>query len=756
MPKPFAIIAPLIVGWLSSHASAVATSHWVHTSQSDFKAGTLSNVVATNLGDLKLSRRVELLLGQDPRVSAVYSLVQTPDGTTYAGTGPEGVLLKIKDQTVTTAAQLGDNLSILSLAVDARGRLLLGTGGERGQLFRIEKPDEKPQPVFSADGVQYIWSIVTTPDGSTYLATGPNGLLYEIRPDGTHQMLFDSDENNLLSMIFDGKESLYAGTDPNGLVYRINRKSGQTFVSYDAAETEISSLAIDARGNVYAATAQATEPSPDEPSELRVTGGRPETSAARVPIPSDPPSMPQPPDLPKPSPGEPLPIPRAQPEAEIQHGPGTAPSVPPEPVAIEAPAESGHEHVGNASATSPAPDGNAIYRIDPDGFVTEIFRQPVMVFSIVERNGTLIAGTGNAGEIYQVNPGADEVSVLAKVDSGQVMTLLLGRDQQIWLGMANSGEIGVAGGGFAPSGTWISPVLDATQISRFGKMHLRGSLPTGTKLLVSTRSGNVQEESGPGWSNWSDGAPAAEFLPVAAPSARFLQYRVTFSTDDPQETPVVESVDVAYQLPNLPPSVKSITVAAADPSAKGSATQLVTWEASDPNDDTLVHKLYFRSSTRGNWILLKERLSEPTFEWTTRNVADGTYQIRAEASDAPSNPPDQARTSSRVSDPVIVDNTPPVIGDLKFNTPAAAPRSLEIELRAVDRTSIVSGLAYSVNSAVDWQQVLPLDNIADSPQEAYRFTVPNLSPGVNQITVRATDSPGNAAFETVNVTIRTD
>jgi hypothetical protein len=425
-------------------------------------------------------------------------------------------------------------------------------------------------------------------------------------------------------------------------------------------------------------------------------------------------------------------------------------------MAVEAPGESEHEHIGNASATTPAADGNAIYRIDPEGFVTEIFRQPVMIFSILERNGTIIAATGNGGEIYQVSPGADEVSVLAKVDSGQVMTLLLGTDQQIWLGMANSGEIGVATGGYAAQGTWISPVLDAAQISRFGKMHLRGLLPTGTKLLVSTRSGNVKEESGPGWSDWSEDSPAAEFLPVAAPSARFLQYRLTFLTDDPKDTPVVESVDVAYQLPNLAPRVKSITVAAADPSAKGSATQLITWDASDPNDDTLVHKVYFRSGTRGNWILLKEKLSEPAYEWTTRNVADGTYQIRAEASDAPSNPADQARTASRVSDPVVVDNTPPVIGDLRLQTPAGAPRSVEIELKAVDRTSIVAALAYSVNSAGDWQPVLPSDNIADSPQETYRFTVPSLSPGVSQITIRATDSLGNAAFETVSVTIPAD
>ena len=53
-------------------------------------------------------------------------------------------------------------------------------------------------------------------------------------------MLLDSDENNLLSLISDGKDLLYVGTDPNGLVYRVNRKTGESFVLFDAPEAEIS------------------------------------------------------------------------------------------------------------------------------------------------------------------------------------------------------------------------------------------------------------------------------------------------------------------------------------------------------------------------------------------------------------------------------------------------------------------------------------------------------------------------------------
>jgi hypothetical protein len=141
--------------------------------------------------------------------------------------GPEGLLLQVKNGKVTTATELGDNLSIFSLLIDSQGRLLIGTGGEKGQIFRIDRADAKPQPVFSSDGVQYIWSMLEAADGTLYAATGPNGQLFQINPDGSNKVLYDSEENNLLSMVSDGKDMLFVGTDPNGLVFRIDRKTGQ-------------------------------------------------------------------------------------------------------------------------------------------------------------------------------------------------------------------------------------------------------------------------------------------------------------------------------------------------------------------------------------------------------------------------------------------------------------------------------------------------------------------------------------------------
>src|SRR3954454_16282036 len=99
MPR---FISCLILSFIAAPlALAVNTSHWVHTSEADFKKGTFRNVVATNLGDLKLSRAIKMILEQDAKVSAVYCLAEGADGAVYAGTGPHGVVLKVAGEKVT-------------------------------------------------------------------------------------------------------------------------------------------------------------------------------------------------------------------------------------------------------------------------------------------------------------------------------------------------------------------------------------------------------------------------------------------------------------------------------------------------------------------------------------------------------------------------------------------------------------------------------------------------------------------------------
>lgn len=792
------LLAALLL--LAAPAFAVQTAHWTHTSEADFKKGAMHNVVATNLGDVKLSRAVKTILEEDAKVSAVYAMVEAPDGTIYAATGPHGVLLRVKDDKATPIATFDDNTNLFAALVEPDGSVVVGVSGEKGKVYRIEHPeaeDAKPKEIFSDDQAQYIWGLQRTPDGNLYVATGPNGKLFELKPDGSKSVLLASDESNLLSLLSDGKDTLYVGTDPNGLVYRLNRKTKDVFILFDAPESEISCLALDQKGNLYVGTAEADEngPGPKTPGGEtdEEKAGRPEGTGG-VPLPSTPPQLPKPPAKPVPNPGEPEPIPKKAPvdgpavlAPLFSHrttyfalldsplpspNPGDKPK--PGPASQPAPQQPNPAaplQPANEAPAAPKQPGNAVYKVDPDGFVTEIFRQPVMVLSIVEREGTLLVGTGSEGLIYQINPAAEETVVLAKVDPKQVLSMLVAKDGRVLLGMANVGGIAAMSRGFASDGTFTSPVMDATQISRFGKIHLQGSLPKEASLTVATRSGNVQDPGKAGWSSWSDELPAAEYLQPPSPSARFFQYRLTFTSNDGKATPVVDEVDVAYQTPNVAPVVKSIKVgngnASGGPAKPQAANaggdvaptptgpdanrvQTIAWDADDANGDALQFSLYFRGGAKAPWILLKDKLTDARYDWDTRTIADGRYEVKVVASDALANPPGEGKTGSRVSNPVVIDNTPPSIGDVKTAVNGVA---VTVDARAVDRTSIVAAIEYSLDSSTDWQLVLPSNKMFDSPEEAVHFTVPGLSAGAHQLTLRATDAKGNQAFETVLVTV---
>lgn len=843
-----ALLSPTLTILLAATTLGVGTSYWTQTTEADFKSGSLDGVVASNLGDVKLSRAIKTLLEQDPRVSAVNVLAQGPDGAIYAGTGPNAELLVIRDGKVTVAATIPNAVAIISIIAQKDGAILLGTGGEAGRVLKLDKPDAKPRVLFEAEGVQYIWGLAQTPDGNLYVATGPHGQLYEIKPDESKKMVLQTQESNLLSLISDGKDLLYVGTDPHGLVYRVNRKTGESFVLYNAAEAEVSALALDREGNLFAGTAEAREEATAPAAAPEAgQGGRPEGSGLGVPIPADRPNEPTPPPPPNPNPGQPDPIPKtprkqsatiqptipaplslctqgerdgvrgktahrrtifvseisppmdrarvipiddpgeppatADPGSKKKHPhpgpPGAPPPAPgpqpakPEPGSAPAPA-AGPAHpppVDTTAGAEPRAEGNAIYKITPEGFVSEVFRAPVLILSMIENNGTLLVATGGEeGEVYQVRPAEEETLVLAKVDAKQIMCLLAGNHGDVYLGTANVGSIASMSDGFAPHGAFQSPVLDATQISRFGKMHLHGSLPPDTSITVSTRSGNVKEADDNTWSKWTDEVAASEYVTVTSPTARFLQYRLTLSSANGKSTPVVRDVSVAYQIPNLPPAIKAVKVALAagdaasggggDNSAAGSAGgahvepshhQTIAWEASDPNGDPLTYALYLRPLGETTWILIKEKLTEATWDWDSRTAADGRYQVKVVASDAGANAPGAGRSVSRVSDPFTVDNTPPLVGNVKWKQAGTA---IEMTLKVVDRTSTVASLEYCIDSARDWQYAPPVDGIYDSPEEEVALTLGGLSVGQHQITFRATDSQQNRAFENVFVTLK--
>src|SRR6185369_15887656 len=246
-----------------------------------------------------------------------------------------------------------------------------------------------------------------------------------------------------------------------------------------------------------------------------------------------------------------------------------------------------------------------------------------------------------------------------------------------------------AGNELVTEGSFESPVRDAKLTASWGRVWWRG---TGA-VEVQTRSGNGERPDAT-WSDWSTAYRNPDGNQISSPRARFIQWRATVRASSSAGAPSsVEDVSVAYLPRNVAPEVLSITAlpigvglqqlpivtdpnvesSGLDQSVFGPVAQVpprrfyqrgarsFQWQAEDRNSDTLEYAIYYRALNEQTFRLLKDKLRDNFYTIDGATLADGRYIIKVVASDAPDNPPGQKLTGERLSEPVDIDNTPPIV-----------------------------------------------------------------------------------------------
>lgn len=90
---------------------------------------------------------------------------------------------------------------------------------------------------------------------------------------------------------------------------------------------------------------------------------------------------------------------------------------------------------------------------------------------------------------------------------------------------------------------YLAAVIDGGNVAAdWTTLTSNARVPAGTSVSLETRSGNVPS---PGMS-WSAFAPVGMGGAIASPNGRYLQYSVTLSTTDPDQTAELEDVSVSY------------------------------------------------------------------------------------------------------------------------------------------------------------------------------------------------------------------
>jgi len=734
------ILRLLPVAFAIASCFAVETRFWEQGDRSDFEKGTLTHLSLRSDGRLYLAPEFHEVF--DSATPYLWSAISDSKGNLYTAGGGSGSgtakIFRVDGGGKNRMFAELDGLEIHALALDSKDQLYAATDPD-GKVYKIAS-DGKAR-VFFDPHQKYIWAMAFSKKGDLFVATGEHGEIYRVAPDGSGSVFFKTEETHARSLVMDAHDNLVVGTEPSGLIVRIS-PSGQGFVLYQSPKREITAVAVDSSGAIYAAGAGSK------------TGIIPPLPPAPAPI-------------------------------------TPAPSPSPSTTNVTVLASSGPARAAASSIAQPPAiaGGSDIYRIHSDGSPRRVWTNPQdIVYAITfDGQGKPILGTGNRGRIYRID--SDSISTeLIDASPTQVTSFGNGPRGELYAVTANIGKLYRLGPGLEQRGTFESEVLDAATFSYWGRISYRG---TGG-ISVSTRAGNVSHAES-NWSPWVplEADPKASAIcdscgggRTASPPARFLQYKIDLAASGsaPAEVsyveiaylpknvaPVAEQVEITppnYRFPaatlsvtpsnniTLPPlgqPRKNTPVLSSD---LGSGVSMnfakgyegARWLASDENGDSLVYKVEIRGVKENTWQLLKDSVKEKYLSWDTAAFPDGEYVLRITASDSPSNPRDQALESSLVSDPFLIDNTPPQILNL---VASSSGNKVEVRWKTRDARSNISKAEYSVNGG-DWLLIQPVDKLTDSPEEDYHLEL-DRTPGEQVIAVRVNDEFDNQAVDKVVV-----
>jgi hypothetical protein len=698
------VVLPLLCG-MPAVGQAAKVKVWHQHSPSHYDKAQLKQAVISNEGALHLSRQLKPLANL--QATHVWDVVEDKDGNLFVATGDEGKIYKVTPEGKVSVAYDSDESQVLCLALAPDGSVYAGTG-PGGLIVRVA-PDGKARVLYHTPE-SYVWCLALDARGQTlYAGTGPKGRIYQVTPEGKGSVFYATKQEHILCLATGPDGMLYAGTDKGGLVYRIDAK-GKGFVLYSAPQAEVRSLLVTPEG-IYAGTSAPSRHHRGSSVALSERAFAPSGDLAAMPVSAT----------------------KTQTPAAGKTRESSSKSL-----SDDVSSESS-KGVSAPSASPPGTGENSLYRISGDGTVRELFRERVLVLSLLRQKGRIFVGTGMEGQLFEVDEASKERSEVARLDHGQIHCMCRRHDGSIVLGTGDPGKLYVLQDRYAATGTVVSEVLDARIISKWGALSWKADTPAGTRVTVAVRSGNVAEPDET-WSDWSPEEADPHQATVTAPAARFLQYRVTLATESDAVTPSLRSLAIRYKTTNQAPEVTSLDVPDLDAAALENPKKLkFKWSATDANEDELTYNLYVRKDGWKNWVLLEENLEKKDYEWDTTTTPSGTYQVKVVASDRRDNPAEEALTGERVSAPFAVAHTPPTV---TVKLAGLDGDQAVVEATATDPMVRLTAASFAVNGK-KWVNVFPTDGLFDSKTETFRFKTDSLKTGTHVLVLRVTDAAGN-------------
>jgi len=711
------VMVSIILVFLAQALQGVVPQKWETRSKDDFLKGKFDGISVSYEGILSLSPKEERLEG--PTEEFYLSLLVAVEDVIYLGTGHGGKIYRISKGGALELYFQVPEMDVYCLAQDKKGNLYAGTS-PNGKIWKISEKG-KGEPFFDPRE-KYIWDLMFSDKGTLLAAVGESGGIYEINQKGEGSLVFKAEENHILCMRFDRNGDIIAGSGGKGLLYRIPQGK-KASVIFESPYEEIKSIVLDGEGNIYIAAGGAViKPKKEETTLLPAKA---ETAVA---------------------------------------------------VTVSASLAETPEIL--SSGLSQKQPG-ALFRIDSQGMAKRLWSSDEeLIYSLLWNEGEkrLIFGTGNQGRVYAVDKN-EKISLLLQKKSEQIYDLLPFR-AKIYMLANNPSNLSVILPEQVLSGEYLSRVMDAKTISSWGNIEWQAEASSETTLQLQTRSGNSSEPN-ESWSDWSPPYQKSQGEKILSPNSCYIQFKANFKSQSGRASPRLQRVSLFFLQTNIPPAITELKLLAPNEvylkppeqeeiiwgldtavaeqakakdkdkdkilslaltkKAERKGFQTMTWEAEDENGDNLIFSIQMRREDESQWRVLKEKWADTAYAFDTVSFPDGVYFLKVIASDSPSNPPGMDLNSEKVSQPLVIDNSLPVIKNFQA---VKEKDKLIITFQAEDSLSSIEEVKYLIRPE-EWKSIFPEDGICDSKQESFKITLTLLPGSDNLITIRIKDSQGN-------------
>ena len=704
------LLVPVFVTlvFLVQALQGVVPQKWEIRSKDDFLEGKFDGISVSYDGILFLSPEEEKISG--PEEEFYLSLLITPDGILYLGTGHGGKIFRIRKGGEPELYFQVPEMDIYCLARDRKGDLYAGTS-PNGKIWKIT--DKGKGDIFFNPREKYIWDLLFVDKDVLLAAVGENGGIYEINSEGEGNLILKAEENHILCLKRETNGDLFAGSGGKGLLYRIS-KAKKASILFESPYEEIKSIALDKEGNIYAAASGAVIKPEKEEAQVSLIR---ETAVTVSPATTETEEVPS--------------LVRKQPSALYKI-----------------------DKEGMAKR---------LWHSNEE-----------LIYSLLwnEREGKLIFGTGDKGRIYSVDK--DEKISLVVQKKSELVYLLLPYDSETYFLANNPSDLSIFYPDQRFSGEYLSRVMDTRTISSWGRIEWEATIPSGSTLQFQTRSGNSSSpnETWGNWSPpyqkkqgeqalspkaryvqfkvmfktqsgkispllqkvslfylQANVAPAIKKLEILPPNDVYLK--------PPEQEEIIWGADVRISERAVSKDKEKSLFIAKKTERKG--YQTIIWEAADENGDALLFSCYIKGEDESQWRVLNEKWTDAIYAFDTLSFPDGIYFLKLVVSDIPSNPVGTELKSDKTSGPFIIDNSLPTVKNFKAER---EKNNLKVTFSAEDSLSYIKEVRYLIRPD-EWQSIFPVDGICDSKWENFSLTLTLPLRFDNLLTVKVKDRHGN-------------